>query len=117
VGSTPAFLVCFLSGVPALIYQVVWQRSLSLYFGVDIHATTVSVAVFMLGLGIGSLVGGKASDLLRRPAIAYAVVELLIAALSVTSIYAFPEVGERVAGSRLPIVILVDSCLLLVPTS
>ena len=28
---------------------------LTLYFGVDIYSTTVTVATFMLGLGVGSL--------------------------------------------------------------
>lgn len=109
-------LVFFLSGVPALIYQVVWQRSLSIYFGVDIYSTSVAVAVFLSGLGLGSLVGGHLADRLRRPVISYALVELLIAACGVTSIFALPFIGQRLAGSPVALVILIDGGLLLVPT-
>ena len=55
-------------GLPALIYQVTWQRVLTLYFGVDIYSTTVTVSTFMLGLGVGSLLGGWIADRVARPA-------------------------------------------------
>jgi spermidine synthase len=46
------------SGFSALIYQVVWQRTLFTTFGVNSESVTVIVSVFMFGLGIGSLAGG-----------------------------------------------------------
>src|SRR5438067_12306192 len=48
----------FFSGVPALIYQLVWQRALFRIFGVNIESVTVVVTAFMLGLRFGSLAGG-----------------------------------------------------------
>src|SRR5258708_18004803 len=48
----------FCSGFPALIYQLTWQRALFRIFGVNIESVTIVVAAFMLGLGLGSLVGG-----------------------------------------------------------
>lgn len=51
----------FVSGFAALIYQVVWQRVLFTLFGSDTESTTVIVSVFMLGLGLGSLMGGVLS--------------------------------------------------------
>ena len=42
--------VFFLSGFSALVYQVVWQRSLFAIFGINIESVTVVVTVFMLGL-------------------------------------------------------------------
>ena len=56
----------FVSGVAALVYQVCWQRLLFAAFGVDIDSVTIIVSVFMLGLGLGALVGGDLAD--RRPA-------------------------------------------------
>ena len=47
----------FVSGIPALLYQIVWQRALFTIYGVNIESVTVVVAAFMLGLGIGSLAG------------------------------------------------------------
>ncbi len=59
-------LLFLVSGFAALIYQIVWQRALFTAFGVNIESITVIVAVFMFGLGIGSLVGGYLSQ--RFPA-------------------------------------------------
>lgn len=47
-----------ISGFAALIYQIVWQRSLFTAFGVNIESITIIVSIFMFGLGIGSLAGG-----------------------------------------------------------
>src|SRR6516164_9764516 len=57
-------LVFFVSGFPALIYQLIWQRSLFALYGINIEAVTVVVAGFLFGLGIGSL----AAYLVRRSA-------------------------------------------------
>jgi spermidine synthase len=51
-------LLFLVSGFSALIYQVVWQRTLFVTFGINSESVTVIVSVFMFGLGIGSLLGG-----------------------------------------------------------
>jgi predicted membrane-bound spermidine synthase len=61
VKSTNANIVAipfFISGVSAIIYQVVWQRCLLAIVGVDIQSVTLIVSIFMAGLGIGALIGG-----------------------------------------------------------
>lgn len=55
-------LLFLVSGFAALIYQIVWQRALFTAFGVNIESITIIVAVFMFGLGVGSLVGGWLSQ-------------------------------------------------------
>lgn len=52
----------FASGVAALTYQVAWQRILFAAFGTDLESVTIVVAAFMLGLGVGALIGGWAAD-------------------------------------------------------
>lgn len=52
------YLLFFISGFPALICQIVWQRAMFALYGVNIESVTVIVSVFMLGLGLGSLAGG-----------------------------------------------------------
>ena len=47
-----------LSGFAALIYQIVWQKSLFTAFGVNIESVTIIVSIFMFGLGMGSVIGG-----------------------------------------------------------
>jgi hypothetical protein len=51
----------FLSGASALVYQVAWQRILSLHSGVGLYSVAMIVAAFMAGLGLGSHLGGAAS--------------------------------------------------------
>jgi predicted membrane-bound spermidine synthase len=53
--------IFLLSGFAALLYQVIWQRALFAFYGIDITSVTVVVTAFMLGLGVGSLTGGALS--------------------------------------------------------
>ena len=113
----PFLVVFFVAGMPALVYQVAWQRTLSLYFGVDIYSTTITVATFMLGLGIGSLLGGHLADRVRRPSIYYAACEALLGLFGALSLTSFQLVGESLGGSSLAIVAPVSFALLLIPTT
>lgn len=61
------YLVIFLSGFSALVYQLVWIKKLELFFGTHIIAVSAVLTAFMAGLGIGSLIFGKWSDLSRKP--------------------------------------------------
>jgi predicted membrane-bound spermidine synthase len=72
----------FLSGVCALLYQVVWTRLAFAAFGVVTPVLSVVVSVFMLGLGAGSLLGGAWAGALPaerndRALVGYAVVEAI----------------------------------------
>jgi predicted membrane-bound spermidine synthase len=64
-------LLFFCSGVSAIIYQIVWQRVLFASFGTDIESITIIVSVFMLGLGLGSLIGGAMSNASEKKLINY----------------------------------------------
>jgi spermidine synthase len=57
-------IVFVVSGVSALLYQLVWQRSLLMLYGSNTESVAMVVTAFMLGVGIGSLVGGEIS---KRP--------------------------------------------------
>ncbi len=79
------FAAIFLSGFSALIYQLIWVRLLGLVFGVSSFAVATVVAVFLLGLGLGSYFFGNWSERTRDPLKIYMYVELGIAALSLVS--------------------------------
>ena len=66
--SSNEWLVClfFFSGFSALIYQIVWQRMLFTFFGVNIESVTLIVIVFMFGLGVGALIGGFVSKIFKN---------------------------------------------------
>src|SRR5688572_30568471 len=62
-------LVIFLtSGFAALLYQVIWQRMLAIFSGADVYSTTIIVAAFMAGLGLGHAAGGYVADRISRRA-------------------------------------------------
>jgi spermidine synthase len=50
------------SGASGLIYQVVWVRAFGTVFGNTIYSASIVIAVFMLGLGIGSYALGRWAD-------------------------------------------------------
>lgn len=70
------YLMFFLSGLVALIYQVIWVRSLTLIFGGSHLAVTVVLSIFMAGLAIGGYIVGKYADNSRRPLMIYGLLEL-----------------------------------------
>jgi len=79
-GSWPVYVAITLSGLCALGAEVIWTRLLSLMLGATVYAFSIILAVFLLGLGIGSSVG---SFLLRgtvRPRIALGFCQMLLAA-------------------------------------
>src|SRR5215468_8827139 len=78
------------SGMPALIYQVVWQRVLFAIYGVNAESVAVVVSAFMLGLGLGSLLGGWLSSRYPKHAlILFAISELGVAILGLVSLRIF----------------------------
>ena len=56
------FALFFFSGFCSLLYQVVWLRMAFAHFGVITPVLSVVLSVFMLGLGIGSILGGAWAD-------------------------------------------------------
>ena len=68
----------FLSGLAALVYQVLWLRLLALVFGVTVWAASTVLASFMGGLALGSFTAARASDGLRSPLRWYGMAELAI---------------------------------------
>ncbi|MFZ0294939.1 MAG: fused MFS/spermidine synthase [Candidatus Sulfotelmatobacter sp.] len=93
-------LFFFVSGFPALLYQIVWQRALFTLYGVNIESVTMVVTAFMLGLGLGSLLGGMISRSQRLPLLrVFGLVELLIACYGVFSLRIFHWAANVTAGS------------------
>jgi spermidine synthase len=111
------YVLFFLSGFPALLYQIIWQRALFTLFGANIESVTIIVTVFMLGLGLGSLAGGKLSA--RRGVrllAAFGCIELCVGAFGAASLSIFHRVASFTAGSSLTVTGVVAFALLLMPT-
>src|SRR5437660_1612074 len=94
------YILFFFSGFPALLYQIVWQRALFTLYGVNIESVTMVVTAFLVGLGLGSLVGGWISKHAHLPLLAvFGIVELLIACFGAVSLKVFHWASRFTAGA------------------
>lgn len=93
----PLSILFFLSGFTALLDQVVWQRLLGLFSGSDSRSVTLVVAAYLLGLGLGNLLGGLWGDRLshRQAVQTYGFCNLGIAVFTVCSRFFFYDVLFR----------------------
>lgn len=66
------------SGLAALGYEVVWTRLLVLLFGSSVYAFAVMLTSFLLGLGLGSLVGSVLAARGREPIMMAAATQVII---------------------------------------
>jgi len=111
------YALFFSSGFPALLYQIVWQRALFTIYGVNIESVTVIVTIFMLGLGLGSLAGGRLSTVSGiRVLRAFGLIELSIGAFGACSLWVFHWAAQFTAGKSTVVTGAVTFVLLLVPT-
>ena len=78
--SSPVYLAIALSGFCALAGEVVWTRLLGLLFGATVYTFSIILAVFLIGLGIGSTAGAALSRNLSRPRVAFGWCQLLVVA-------------------------------------
>lgn len=70
------------SGASALVYEVVWTRTLTTFFGSTLYGVATVLSAFMGGLALGSWLIGSRADTMRRPLVAYGVFEIGIAVAS-----------------------------------
>lgn len=118
VGSTTWLTALFFfSGMAALIYQVTWQRALFTCFGVNIESVTIIVSIFMLGLGLGSLLGGRLS---KRPRgelpLLFFGCEFVCGLFGLGSLPLIRGLGTALSTAPLPVVSVAVFAILLIPT-
>jgi predicted membrane-bound spermidine synthase len=111
------FSILFLgSGAAGLIYQIVWERLLELYFGVTLTAITLIVAAYMAGLGLGSMYGGRIAVKQKKALLLYGLLELGIGIFGFFSPTLILNIGQATAGSPYWLVFILSFLLLLIPT-
>jgi spermidine synthase len=69
-GAKVVYVAIALSGLTALASQVIWARVLSLLFGATVYTFSLILAVFLVGLGIGSSLGSAMAHNLKNPRVA-----------------------------------------------
>lgn len=73
------YIAIALSGLSALGAEVVWTRLLSLLLGGTVYSFSIILAVFLIGLGLGSGAGSFLSRICPKPRLALAVCQMLLA--------------------------------------
>jgi spermidine synthase len=87
--AAPVYMAIALSGMTALGAEVVWTRLLSIMIGATVYTFSIILAVFLIGLGIGSALGSVAGR--RRPRAALGWCQLLLAAAIFWTAYALSD--------------------------
>jgi spermidine synthase len=114
------FLLFFVSGFCGLLYQVIWVRLAFASFGIITPVLSVVISVFMLGLALGSWVGGAViKSMASRAGVSaiffYAGAELLIGlgAFAVPQLFSFGETILLRSGEADSLAYLLFSALLI----
>jgi spermidine synthase len=92
-------VVVFFSGAAALAFEVVWFRVLVLSFGSTVYSFSAMLAIFLLGLALGSLVAGWLVERVRAPVRLLALVQAAAAATALLghlSVNRMPELFLRI---------------------
>jgi spermidine synthase len=77
-GAWAVYVAIALSGMTALGAEVIWTRILSLLFGATVYTFSLILAVFLLGLGIGSSIGSAIAGSIKRPRLALGWCQMLL---------------------------------------
>jgi spermidine synthase len=90
-GSWPVYTAIALSGLCALGAEVVWTRLLALMLGATVYTFSLILAVFLIGLGIGSSGGAMWTRTLKRPRLVLAACQLALAFAVAWTAYAVSD--------------------------
>jgi spermidine synthase len=90
-GAWPVYVAIALSGTTALSAEVIWTRLLSLHFGATVYTFALILAVFLVGLGLGSTVGASAGRNSASPRRALGWCQLLVCGAMAWAAYQLTE--------------------------
>ena len=79
LGPWPVYASIALSGACALGAEVVWTRLLGLLLGATVYTFSIILAVFLVGLGMGSSAGSLLARQLTKPRLALGCCQMLLA--------------------------------------
>jgi spermidine synthase len=82
---TILYVLFFMSGATGLIYEIMWNRKLTLIFGATVYAVTTILTVFFTGLALGAYLIGRHVDRSRNPLRLYVALEVAIGLFGICS--------------------------------
>ncbi|HJQ24564.1 MAG TPA: fused MFS/spermidine synthase [Blastocatellia bacterium] len=106
------------SGFIALSYEVIWSRVLALIIGSSVYAFSIMLTTFLTGLAAGAAVVSRFADRIRRPVMAFAVIEIGVGVTSFIGAHLFNDLPYvfvqlyRIVGSGSFMVLLLARFLI-----
>lgn len=83
-----------ISGFCALTYQVLWSRLLILLLGSSVYGFSSMLAVYLVGIALGSMVMARYADRIKDPLAAFGAMQVAVALLTVVSILTYVAIGQ-----------------------
>jgi predicted membrane-bound spermidine synthase len=88
------------SGAAALLFEVLWFRALGRVLGNTVWVAALVLTAFMLGIALGGWLASRWAERIRRPALAFAVAEIIVALSGGLLVWGLPA-AEPVIGDWL----------------
>jgi len=114
---TLILLAFALSGVAALIYEVVWIRSLKLIFGSTSLSLSVMFTTLFLGFALGSYLLRKKADTTKKPLHLLFKIQLALGTYGILLIYLLKILPTLVATLPTPLKYATAILLLITPAT
>ena len=116
----------FLSGVSALVYEIVWARMLGLVVGTAVAAWAAVLVAYMGGMALGAFFGGQTVDRVKRPLLVFAFCEAGVGLFGAASPLILhmaqkfcadaPFLSGTLLGTHIVVRIIIAGGVLIVPT-
>jgi len=91
------FLIFFLSGASALIFEAAWFRLAGLTFGNSVWGAAIVLGGFMGGLALGNAAIARYGHHIQRPVYLYALLEIIIGCSGFALVFLFPLLPQSLA--------------------
>ncbi len=110
-------ILAFLSGVPALVYQVVWTREIGLFAGSQVEAISAVLVAFFGGLALGARLLGRRVDRAEHPLRFYGALEMAAGVAAAASLFALRALASSPRAAGIETLLLVPAAAILFPVT
>lgn len=87
-------VIIFMSGFLALAFEIIWFRALILVFGSTTYSFSAMLCIFLLGLGLGSMIISQLNIRYKNALFIFGVTELVLAVFTIWSLHQFDLMPE-----------------------
>jgi spermidine synthase len=112
----PAWILplMLVSGANAFFYEVLWTRLLSHVLGGSIYAFATMLAAFLTGIALGGGFAGMVAKTRERAALAFAVTQIAVAALSIV---VYQSLGPLMPTAQTTSALAIYAAVVLLPAT